>query len=78
VYLRRLLARHPEWVWTQRASAPMQDGFLNFWQAKEPIAGTEVGFSGVCLVVLRDGLIARNEVFFDRTLFLEAMRQAGR
>jgi hypothetical protein len=73
-YLTRLLARAPDWVWTQTASTPMRAGFVNYWQAQVPLGETELRLTGVCLVVLRDGLIARNEVFFDRTPLRDAVR----
>ena len=74
-YLERLLARYPDWVWTQTASAPMRDGFVNFWQARVPLAGPELTLEGVCLVELREGLIARNQAFFDRSALFGAIRQ---
>ena len=76
-YLERLLSRYPDWVWTQTASTPMRDGFVNFWQAQIPLGASELLLTGICLVELREGLIARNQVFFDRTPLLEALR-AGR
>ena len=67
-YFRKLLARYPDWVWTHRRSLPLPDGFVNFWHARFPSAGEGgIGVDGVCIVQLRDGLIHRNEVFFDRT-----------
>jgi SnoaL-like domain len=77
-YLRRLLARYPDWVWKQTASSPTQDGFVNFWNAHIPVGGGNLEIPGVCLVVLRDGLIARNTVFFDRSLLLDAIRSSRR
>lgn len=70
-YFTHLLARNPDWVWSQTASAPMQDGFVNYWRAEIPTRERVVTVTGVCLVALRDGLIVRNEVFFDRTPLLE-------
>lgn len=70
-YFRKLLARYPDWVWTQDRSEPMRDGFLNFWRADIPGDETVVTVRGVCTVQLRDGLIYRNEVFFDRTPWLQ-------
>jgi hypothetical protein len=32
-YFAKLLGRNPDWVWSQRSSVPMQDGFLNCWHA---------------------------------------------
>jgi SnoaL-like domain len=72
-YLERLLARFPGWTWTQTDSAPMRDGFVNYWQARVPISESELTLTGVCLVELREGLIARNQVFFDRSAMLDAI-----
>jgi hypothetical protein len=76
-YFRELLARNPEWAWTHRGSMPMADGFANLWHASIPVAGRTVEVDGLCTVQLRDGLIYRNEVYFDRTELLVALN-AGR
>ena len=73
-YLTWLLALYPDWVWTQTASTPMRNGFVNYWHAKVPVGDVELGLDGVCLVELRDGLIARNQVFFDRIPLRDAVR----
>jgi hypothetical protein len=75
-YFRKLLARFPAWVWTQRGSIPMQDGFLNLWHATIPVAERTLEIDGVCTVQLRDGLIYSNQVYFDRTELLRALRPA--
>jgi hypothetical protein len=75
-YFSRLLAGFPDWVWTQTAATPMDGGFLNHWHAEIPVGGEALGIDGVCTVRLRDGLIERNEVFFDRSPLLAAMRAA--
>jgi hypothetical protein len=72
-YFRRLLARNPRWVWTQRGSIPLADGFLNEWHASIPAGATTVEVDGVCTVQLRGGLIYRNEVYFDRSELLAAL-----
>jgi len=65
-YFKALLAKNPNWVWKQRRSTPLQDGFANFWRAEIPRKdGTLAVCEGLCLVQLREGLIYRNEVFFD-------------
>ena len=67
-YFRKLLAQNPDWVWTQIEPIPMERGFLNKWLAKIPVGPKIVECTGVCLVQFdRDGLINRNEVYFDRT-----------
>ena len=65
-YLRKLLGRNPNWVWTHRGSIPLADGFLNRWHAVIPVGDGVVEVDGVCTVQLREGLIYSNEVFFDR------------
>jgi hypothetical protein len=72
-YFRRLLARNPSWVWTHRGSMPLADGFLNLWHASIPAGARTIEVDGVCSVQLRDGLIYRNEVYFDRSELLRAI-----
>jgi hypothetical protein len=50
----------------------MEGGFLNHWEATIPVAETVVRCAGVCTVELREGLISRHEVFFDRSELLAA------
>ena len=71
-YFTRLLGRYPDWVWTNVGAVPIEDGFLNCWHARVPAGNGQVEFEGVCTVQLRDGLIRRNEVYFDRTPLLAA------
>jgi hypothetical protein len=75
-YFRRLLAHNPDWVWTQRHAAPLEGGFLNFWRARIPVGERTIELDGVCTVELRDGRIASNQVFFDRSALLDAIRVA--
>lgn len=70
-YFRKLLARNPDWVWSQVEGIPMQDGFLNKWLARIPVGSAALEIVGVCLVQLDDaGKIRRNEVYFDRSQLL--------
>ena len=72
-YFRALLARFPDWVWRQTEATPMEGGFLNHWLASVPLGSHSVEIRGVCTVVFAGDLIARNEVFFDRTELLAAL-----
>jgi hypothetical protein len=74
-YFRALLARFPDWVWTNTRVEPMDSGFLNHWHASVPVGRTTLELDGVCTVHLRDGLIERNEVFFDRSELLVAIAE---
>jgi ketosteroid isomerase-like protein len=73
-YFTKLLASFPDWVWTQTDATPMDGGFLNHWLAKIPVGGQALEIAGVCTVRLRGNLIERNEVFFDRSELLAALR----
>jgi hypothetical protein len=73
-YFARLLAANPRWVWRHEGSIPIRDGFLNRWHATIPVGAGVVEATGVCTVQLRAGLIYANEVFFDRSELLRALR----
>ena len=75
-YFRRLLAHNPDWVWTQRFAFPLEGGFLNFWHARIPVGARTLELDGVCTVQLRGDRIAANQVFFDRSPLLAALRAA--
>jgi hypothetical protein len=76
-YFSKLLAYNPDWLWSQIDSIPMEDGFLNKWHARIPVGSETLDIVGVCSVQLdREGKIRRNEVYFDRSLWLaEIARQ---
>jgi ketosteroid isomerase-like protein len=76
-YLKRLLAPFPGWVWTAEDVFPIEGGFVLRWKAKIPVGGMTVKEDGMDLVLVRDGLITRNEVYFDRTALLAAMKTHG-
>jgi len=73
-YFEQLLSLNPSWVWRHRGSIPILDGFLNHWHASIPVGTSNVEATGVCSVQLRDGRIYANQVFFDRSQLLEAIR----
>ena len=67
-YFRKLLAQNPDWIWTQIEPIPMEGGFLNKWLAIIPVGSKTIECIGVCFVQFNDdGLISRNEVYFDRS-----------
>ena len=76
-YFLKLLAQNPNWVWTQIEGIPMEDGFLNKWHARIPVGPKIVECVGVCFVQLdSNGLIRRNEVYFDRTELVKEISKA--
>jgi len=73
-YFRKLLARNPDWVWSQIEGVPLEGGFLNKWRATIPVGAAALEIVGVCLVQLdAAGKIRRNEVYFDRSELLAAI-----
>jgi hypothetical protein len=74
-YFGALLGRFPDWEWTNTRVTPMEGGFLNHWHATIPVGATVLECDGVCTVEIRDGLIARNEVYFDRSELLTAIAE---
>lgn len=76
-YFRTLLRRNPAWTWSHRRSDPLPGGFLNHWTATIPTDAGVHTVEGVCIVQLRDSLIVRNEVFFDRTPLMHTAPEGG-
>ena len=73
-YFRTLLARNPEWVWTQIEALPVEGGFINKWRARIPVGRKTLDVVGVCLVQFdAAGKIRRNEVYFDRSALLREL-----
>jgi SnoaL-like protein len=77
-YLKILLGNNPEWAWQHLAGVPLEDGFLNKWQASIPTGDRVITCKGVCSVQLRNGLIYRNEVYFDRFELITAIEAWNR
>jgi len=75
-YFRKLLGQNPNWVWTQIEAIPMEGGFLNKWLAKIPVGENIIECIGLCFVQFDDqGKISRNEVYFDRTELVAAIKK---
>ncbi len=75
-YFGKLLSQNPNWVWTQLEPIPMEGGFLNKWHAMIPVGPKNLDCVGVCFVQFdSDGLIRRNEVYFDRTELISEIRK---
>ncbi|MBI4411268.1 MAG: nuclear transport factor 2 family protein, partial [Deltaproteobacteria bacterium] len=74
-YFRKLLAKNPDWVWTQEEALPLEDGFVNKWKAQIPVEGKIIECRGVCLVHFKDNLICRNQVYFDPTPLVRSAKK---
>ena len=76
-YFRQLLAAFPDWVWTVVDVWPTEGGFTLGWRVKIPVGANVIEETGMDIVLVRDGLIARSEVSFDGTMLLVAMKDRG-
>lgn len=72
-YFVKLLGSNPEMVWTRERLWPIAGGFVVTWTARIPVGGDVVVERGADVVLLRDGRIAENEVYFDRSRWMAAL-----
>ena len=77
-YFRKLLKTFPDWVWTAEEVFPIERGFILRWRARIPVGSMIVQESGMDLVLVENGLVTRNEVYFDRSALLAAMKEQER
>lgn len=71
-YFRRLMAAFPDMDWRRRDLWPLEGGFVVQYVASVTVNGQRVTFPGMDLVLLDEGKIVRNDVFFDRTAWSAA------
>jgi hypothetical protein len=71
-YLKKLLARNPNWKWELMELFPTEKGFNFKWKATIPVASGQVVEYGMDIVELDFDIrkITRNEVYFDPTQLL--------
>ena len=74
-YIVKLLARNPDWEWTREELFLTEKGFTLKWKALIPVGVREVVEHGLDIVEITQGRITRNEVYFDRTQLLAALRE---
>jgi hypothetical protein len=73
-YFRRLLAANPNWNWEPVGVLATDLGFVAKWKATIPIGTQLITEYRMDIVEIERGRIARNEVYFDRSIILEALR----
>jgi hypothetical protein len=74
-YLKKLLAANPAWRWETVQVFPTTRGFVVKWKATIPIGTETITEYGMDIVEIDRGKITRNEVYFDRSDMLEALRR---
>jgi hypothetical protein len=72
-YFEKLLEKNPEWEWTASDVFPTKDGFILKWKAMIPVGSIVVIEEGMDIVEVMFDKIVHNEVYFDRTNWMEAI-----
>jgi hypothetical protein len=74
-YFKKLLAANPNWKWELVELFPTDLGFVARWKAAMPVGTEVVTEYGMDIVEIERGRIRRNEVYFDRSSLLKALRR---
>ncbi len=74
-YFEKLLAKNPDWKWNAEEIMPTEKGFTLKWKAVVPVTDKEITIYGLDIVELAGDKICRNEVYFDRTLWLQLLNR---
>jgi hypothetical protein len=74
-YFGRLLEMNPDWNWEATEVFPTKHGFVLKWKAEIPVGSNTIVEEGMDIVELMFRKISRNEVYFDRADWLEAIRE---
>ena len=74
-YFRKLLSKNPDWEWIREELFMTEIGFTLKWKAVIPIHGHKIIEYGVDIIEVENNTITRNEVYFDRTQLLNAMKR---
>ena len=74
-YFIKLLKNNPNWIWTHEQIFPNDDGFILKWKAAIPVRNSKIIEYGMDIVVIADGKITRNEVYFDTLTLINTIRE---
>jgi hypothetical protein len=74
-YFKKLLAANPNWKWELVELFPTDLGSVAKWKATIPVGTEVVTEYGMDIVEIQRGRIRRNEVYFDRSSILKALRK---
>lgn len=74
-YFKKLLAANPNWKWEPIEVFPTDLGFVAKWRATIPVGKEVITEYGMDIVEIERGKIRRNEVYFDRSSLLDALRK---
>src|SRR5215831_2305464 len=66
-YFEKLLSNNPNWSWKADEIIPTEHGFVLKWAAIIPNKDRTIIVKGLDIVEAKEGLITRNQVYFDRS-----------
>lgn len=75
-YFARLLSKNPYWRWEALEIIPTAKGCVLKWRAVIPVKGKSLIETGLDIIEIKEGLIARNEVYFDTQRWLKEQEKA--
>ena len=75
-YFSKLLKANPKWIWRPIEIFKTDKGFTLKWECKIPVGDEVITEFGLDIIELKEKKIIRNEVYFDRTTLLSAIRKA--
>ncbi len=77
-YFEKLLAVNPDWTWEPLEIIPTEKGCILKWECAIPIGGRIINEKGLDIVELRGRKVCRNEVYFDQTRLVAAIKKRKR
>jgi hypothetical protein len=76
VYFSKLLSKNPDWIWKAEEIIPTEKGCTLKWKAQIFIGKESIILFGLDIIEIKNWEITRNEVYFDRSTWMEAIRKA--
>ena len=73
-YFKKLLAANPNWIWESVEVFPTKKGFTAKWKATIPVGTKVIIEYGMDIVEVENGKMKRNEVYFDTSNLLSALK----
>jgi steroid delta-isomerase-like uncharacterized protein len=74
-YLRKFISVFPNWKYEHVEIFPTANGFTLKWKVSLPVNNDTVVGYGLDIVEISDGKIKRNEVYFDTTRLMKAIKE---
>ena len=74
-YLTKLLNNNPDWIWKMDEIFPTKNGFTLKWEASIPVGNKFIKEIGVDIIEVENDKITRNEVYFDTTRLIKAIKK---